>query len=166
MVSILRSCAHIHIRSAVSHEYQSTSISRSRSRSRSRDRRPPDSRDKQIRSSNRPRSASRSLSRSRSPRRQKLYGASRRYDDSRSRSPRRRRSGSPRNDRRLNEEDETVTDTFIRAVAAEVKGHGVKYAETLKEREKNNPKYAFLVHKDVSRSLILQSRPSLLIKCV
>ncbi|KAG6903084.1 hypothetical protein C0995_006271 [Termitomyces sp. Mi166 len=46
------------------------------------------------------------------------------------------------------EEEEAVTDTFIRAVAAEVKGHDAKYQETLREREQNNPKYAFLLHKN------------------
>lgn len=48
------------------------------------------------------------------------------------------------------EEEETVTDTFIRAVAAEVKGHDAGYEETLKQRERNNPKYAFLLRRDVS----------------
>ncbi|KAF4598225.1 hypothetical protein EYR38_006621 [Pleurotus pulmonarius] len=40
-----------------------------------------------------------------------------------------------------------VTETFIRAVAAEVKGHGVKYESSLKERELNNPKYSFLTNR-------------------
>jgi U2-associated protein SR140 len=35
-------------------------------------------------------------------------------------------------------------------VAAEIKGHGFKYEETLREREQNNPKYAFLRHQGVS----------------
>ena len=43
-----------------------------------------------------------------------------------------------------------MTDTFIRAVAAEVKGHGSTYETNLREREQGNPKYAFMVHKDVS----------------
>jgi U2-associated protein SR140 len=51
----------------------------------------------------------------------------------------------------VTEEDE-VTDTFIRTVAAEVKGHGPKYEETLKEMEKENPKYAFLTDRSVSAS--------------
>ncbi|KAG5648618.1 hypothetical protein DXG03_003229 [Asterophora parasitica] len=46
------------------------------------------------------------------------------------------------------EEEEAVTDTFIRAVAAEVKGHDAKYEESLRERERNNPKYSFLLHRD------------------
>jgi U2-associated protein SR140 len=106
--------------------------SRSRSRSRDRDRR----RDK------------RSRSRSYSPRRGSRY----------SRSPRRpydryRRSPSPR-DRRsprghATDEDE-VMDTFIRTVAVEVKGHGQKYEESLKEMEKENPRYAFLTDRSVS----------------
>jgi len=43
-----------------------------------------------------------------------------------------------------------VTDTFIRAVAAEVKDHDIKYEETLRDREKSNPKYNFLLRRDVS----------------
>lgn len=46
-------------------------------------------------------------------------------------------------------EDDDVTDTFIRAVAAEVKGHGPLYEKALKEREKNNSKYGFALQKDV-----------------
>jgi len=42
-----------------------------------------------------------------------------------------------------------VTDVFIRAVAAEVKGHGKKYETNLKERERNNPKYSFMLKKNV-----------------
>lgn len=41
-------------------------------------------------------------------------------------------------------DDEEVTDTYIRTVVAEVKGHGEKYEESLKETEKNNPRYSFL----------------------
>ena len=51
-----------------------------------------------------------------------------------------------------------MTDTFIRAVAAEVKGHGKKYETTLKERERNNPKYSFMLRKDVR--LLITSRMS------
>ena len=43
-----------------------------------------------------------------------------------------------------------MTDTFIRAVAAEVKGHDSKYENALREREKANPKYNFLLRRDVS----------------
>lgn len=43
-----------------------------------------------------------------------------------------------------------MTDTFIRAVAGEIKGHDAKFEENLREREKNNPKFAFLLRKDVS----------------
>uniref|UniRef100_D8Q920 CID domain-containing protein n=1 Tax=Schizophyllum commune (strain H4-8 / FGSC 9210) TaxID=578458 RepID=D8Q920_SCHCM len=43
--------------------------------------------------------------------------------------------------------DEIVTDSFIRAVAAEVKGHGADYEANLKEREKNNTKYAFMTNR-------------------
>ena len=49
------------------------------------------------------------------------------------------------------EEEEAVTDTFIRAVAAEIKGQDSSYADSLREREKYNPKFAFLLRKDVSR---------------
>ncbi|KAG6920286.1 hypothetical protein DXG01_005055 [Tephrocybe rancida] len=46
------------------------------------------------------------------------------------------------------EEEDPVTDTFIRAVAAEVKGHDAMYEATLREREQNNPKYAFLLNRN------------------
>jgi len=108
---------------------------RSRSRSRSWDR---DRRRNQ-----------RSRSRSYSPRRGSRY----------SRSPRRsyhrysRRSPSPRgrySPRGHATDDEEVTDTFIRTVVAEVKGHGEKYEESLKEMEKDNPRYSFLTDPHVS----------------
>ncbi|KAJ7091166.1 hypothetical protein C8R44DRAFT_719846 [Mycena epipterygia] len=83
-----------------------------------------------------------SRSRSRSPRR-RSYSRSRRHDDS--------RSPSPRRSHIRDEEEEVVTDTFIRAVAAEIKGHGSKYEQSLRERERNNPKYAFLLRKDHRR---------------
>ncbi|KAF7321798.1 hypothetical protein MKEN_00701600 [Mycena kentingensis (nom. inval.)] len=106
----------------------------------------------------------RSRSRSRSP-----PEHHRSYNSHRSRSPRRSRSGSPRRrrsrsrDRRqadsrspsptdvLREEEEFVSDSFIRAVAAEIKGHGSKYEQNLKERERNNPKFAFLLRRDHRR---------------
>jgi U2-associated protein SR140 len=43
-----------------------------------------------------------------------------------------------------------VTDMFIRTVAAEVRGHDAKYEAGLKEREKHNPKFGFLINKHVS----------------
>ncbi|KAI0785670.1 hypothetical protein C8Q75DRAFT_775888 [Abortiporus biennis] len=84
----------------------------------------------------------RSYSRSRSPsrshhRRSYSHDRSRRYD-SRSRSPKRRRSHSREFD------DDEITDQYIRIVAREVKGHGEEYEESLREREKSNPTYAFL----------------------
>jgi len=111
---------------------------RSRSRSRSWDRDRDHRRNK------------RSRSRSYSPRRGSRY----------SRSPRRsyhrysRRSPSPRgrySPRGHATDDEEVTDTFIRTVVAEVKGHGEKYEESLKEMEKDNPRYSFLTDPHVSR---------------
>lgn len=45
-----------------------------------------------------------------------------------------------------------ITDMFIRTVAAEVRGHDAKYEASLKERERNNPKYGFLLNKHVSIS--------------
>ncbi|KAI6046040.1 hypothetical protein EDC04DRAFT_2631696 [Pisolithus marmoratus] len=86
------------------------------------------------------RSRSRSWSRSRPPSRQRHRSYSR--ERNKSRSPRWQPGKSPRR----HEEDEGagVTDTFIRAVAAEVKGHGLKYEENLKEWEHENVKYAFL----------------------
>lgn len=110
---------------------------RSRSRSRSWDRDRDHRRNK------------RSRSRSYSPRRGSRY----------SRSPKRsyhrysRRSPSPRgrySPRGHATDDEEVTDTFIRTVVAEVKGHGEKYEESLKEMEKDNPRYSFLTDSHVS----------------
>lgn len=111
--------------------------SRSRSRSRSRDRDRDHRRNK------------RSPSRSYSPRRGSRYSRSprrsyNRYKE-RSRSPRDRRS--PRGHAT---DDEEVTDTYIRTVVAEVKGHGQKYEESLKEIEKDNPRYSFLTDRRVS----------------
>ncbi|KAK0485775.1 hypothetical protein IW261DRAFT_1452000 [Armillaria novae-zelandiae] len=91
--------------------------------------------------SRRSRSPSWNHSRSRSPPRRRSYSRTRR---SRSRSPSaRRRSDSPSYRGHI-EESETVTDTFIRAVVAEIKGQGSDYERNLRQREKNNPKYAFL----------------------
>ena len=114
---------------------------RSRSRSRSRSRDPDRDRDR--------RRNKRSRSRSYSPRRGSRY----------SRSPRRsynrysRRSPSPRgrySPRGYATDDEEVTESFIRTVVAEVKGHGEKYEENLKEMEKDNPRYSFLADRNVS----------------
>jgi len=122
------------------------SRSRSRSRSHSPDRthRFRDSRYHSRRS----RSPSRDRDRPRSARRYESYNRSHRYDSSPSRSPRRGYSRSPQ--RTLHDDGETVTDTFIRAVAAEVKDHDIKYEEILRDREKSNPKYNFLLRRDVS----------------
>ncbi|KAG1734693.1 uncharacterized protein EDB91DRAFT_582463 [Suillus paluster] len=128
-----------------------TSRSRSRSRSRGQERRGRSRshsprRHSRSRSTGRYRSSRRSRSRSpddsRSPRRRHSYSRSR-YD---SRSPRRR---SPSPSRRYDSEDEAaaVTDTFIRAVAAEVKGHGPEYEENLREWERNNPRYSFMTQR-------------------
>jgi hypothetical protein len=38
---------------------------------------------------------------------------------------------------------------------AEVKGHGQKYEESLKEMEKDNPRYSFLTDRRVSSSHIM-----------
>ncbi|KAI0630343.1 hypothetical protein C8Q77DRAFT_1137614 [Trametes polyzona] len=110
---------------------------RSRSRSPSYDRDRDYGRSRDHRSSRRSRSRSYTPSGSRSPR----HRRSRRYSDSRSYSPRRRRSRTP--PPQVLEDDE-VTDAFIRTVAAEVRGHDAEYEQTLREREKSNPKYAFL----------------------
>lgn len=89
----------------------------------------------------RSRSYSRDRDRSRSPRRRRSTSHSRRHRRSESLS----RSRSPD---RLGE-TEGVTDTFIRAVAAELKGHDERYDGVLREFEKNNPKYAFMLKRDV-----------------
>ena len=110
---------------------------RSRSRSYERDRDRDRKRDR------------RSRSRSYSPRRDSRY----------SRSPRRaygrygKRSPSPRGPRSPRghaTDDDEVTEIFIRTVAAEVKGHGQEYEESLKEMEKENPRYSFLTNPNVS----------------
>jgi len=44
---------------------------------------------------------------------------------------------------------------FIRTVAAEVRGHDAKYEASLKERERNNPKFGFLINKHV-RALVVR----------
>lgn len=100
---------------------------------------------------------------SRSPRRSYRRSRSRSYSSGGSRSPSRRRSHRGRSDspygrpRRREDDDEAemVTDTFIRTVAAEVRGHDVKYEANLKERERGNPKYGFLNNKHVSCHLVL-----------
>lgn len=121
---------------------RSPSRSRSRSRERHRSRSPR---------ADRHHTSRRSRSRSWRPRSRRRRSSSRHlsYDESRSRSPR-RRSRSPQ---RPDEDD--VTDTFIRAVAAEVKGHDAKYEAALREREKDNPKYRFLLRRDVSGGCII-----------
>ncbi|KAJ7702965.1 hypothetical protein B0H17DRAFT_1157118 [Mycena rosella] len=96
----------------------------------------------------------RSRSRSRSPRERHHGRSSRRSPSpwSRSRSPSPRRRSYSRSRRHDGSgEEEVVTDTFIRAVAAEIKGHGSKYEQNLRERERNNPKFAFLLRKDHRR---------------
>ncbi|EIN11856.1 hypothetical protein PUNSTDRAFT_83654 [Punctularia strigosozonata HHB-11173 SS5] len=117
----------------------STSRSRSRSHSPARPRRLSYSRSRS-RSDSRERQRSTRRSRSRDYRR-RSYSRSR-YGKGRSRSPRARRSRS----RSPVKDGDDVTDTFIRTVAAEVKGHGEdgKYEQSLVEREKNNPRYSFL----------------------
>ncbi|KAF8200699.1 hypothetical protein BJ912DRAFT_1019728 [Pholiota molesta] len=122
----------------------------SRSRSRSRSYSPDRYRARDVRhGSRRSRSPSWDRNRSRSPHRPRSYSHSRRYDSSSSRSPRRGYSRSP--PRGLIDDGEVVTDTFIRAVAAEVRGHDKKFEETLREREKSNPKYNFLLRRDHRR---------------
>ncbi|KAI5830736.1 hypothetical protein K523DRAFT_415638 [Schizophyllum commune Tattone D] len=90
--------------------------------------------------------------RSRSPRDRHARSRSR----SSERSPSPRQSGADAHGRALSPRyreaspvlgDEIVTDSFIRAVAAEVKGHGSEYEANLKEREKNNTKYAFMTNR-------------------
>ena len=119
---------------------------RRRSRSRSFDRDRDHGRDR------------RSRSRSYSPRRGSRY----------SRSPRRsygrygKRSPSPRDPRSPRghaTDDDEVTDNFIRTVAAEVKGHGQNYEESLKEMEKENPRYSFLTNPKVSAAHIFRALP-------
>jgi len=126
-------------------ENRSRSRNESRSRSHSREHRAR-SREAHYRSSRRSRSPSRDRHRSWS-RQRRTYSRSRQYYRSRSHSrsrSRRRHSHSP-----THEDADAVTDTFIRAVAAEIKGHDTKYEETLREFEKNNSKYNFIFHRNV-----------------
>ena len=127
-------------------ENRSRSRNESRSRSHSRERHRARSRDGHYRGSRRSRSPSRDRRRSQS-RQRRSYSRSRRHYHSHSRSPsrsRRRHSPSP-----MHEDADAVTDTFIRAVAAEIKGHDAKYEETLREFEKNNSKYNFIFRRNV-----------------
>lgn len=128
--------------------YLVSNTARYRSTSRSRSRSPDRRRTDQHRLSRSP-----SYDRERSPRRRRSYSRSR------SRSPR-RRSHSPNRSNVL--EDDEVTDTFIRAVAAEVKGHGSKYEQMLKEREKGNSKYRFMLQRDVGYTITLPVVPCLI----
>lgn len=57
-------------------------------------------------------------------------------------------------------DDDEVTDNFIRTVAAEVKGHGQNYEESLKEMEKENPRYSFLTNPKVSAAHIFSTLPN------
>ena len=119
------------------------------------------SRDRGYKSRSRSRSPppSRRYRHSRSPRRSYCRSRSHSYSSgSRSPSRRRRRSDSPygRPCRRDDEDDAAmVTDTFIRTVAAEVRGHDADYEANLKERERGNPKYGFLHNKHVSYRVLL-----------
>lgn len=119
------------------------------------------SRDRGYKSRSRSRSPppSRRYRHSRSPRRSYCRSRSRSYSSgSRSPSRRRRRSDSPygRPCRHDDEDDAAmVTDTFIRTVAAEVRGHDADYEANLKERERGNPKYGFLHNKHVSYHVLL-----------
>jgi U2-associated protein SR140 len=117
---------------------RSRSRSRSHSRSRSRDR------DRDYRRNKR------SRSRSYSPRRRSRYSRSPRRSYNRYR----KRSLSPRDRRGHATDDDEVTETYIRTVVSEVKGHGEKYEESLKEMEKDNPRYSFLTDRHVSSSHI------------
>ena len=122
----------------------STSNRMKGSRSRSRSRSPPRDRYEDWSGGDRyhfRRSRSRDRHHSRSPIRRRSHSRSRRNRSSSSR----RRSRSPRH----HDEADVVTDTFIRAVAAEVRGHDANYEDALRGFERNNPKYQFLLKRDV-----------------
>ncbi|EGO25376.1 hypothetical protein SERLADRAFT_448355 [Serpula lacrymans var. lacrymans S7.9] len=126
---------------------QSRSRSRSRDRqfrSRSRSSHGSPSREGHYRSSRR----SRSRSRSQSPYQRRSFSRSRPYG---SRSPSHRRRSRSLSRGREDDEASAVTDTFIRAVAAEVKGQGPKYEANLREWEQDNPKYSFLIRRKHKR---------------
>lgn len=113
----------------------------SRSRSRSEDRGHSSKRRRQYDSRSRSRSRSRSVSYGRSR-------SARSYSRSRSRS---RSSSRGRRDNRVwpkllaGEEEEK----FITTVAKKVLEHGERFERTLREREKSNPKFSFLIESDV-----------------
>lgn len=125
MVRIISDCINLPLKEIAGSFNQSDKRKRSRSRSpRRRGQSPPRG----------PRADRRSRSRSRSPR----------YS-------RRDRSFSPAyGQKSAEEEGEAVTDTFIRAVAAEIKGHDATYERNLREHERGNQKFAFLLDRHVS----------------
>ncbi|KAH8828231.1 hypothetical protein DL96DRAFT_1798159 [Flagelloscypha sp. PMI_526] len=91
----------------------------------------------------RSRSGSRSPTRWRAPSRSRSRSPRRRFGDDPESSRHRHRSRSPR----LEEDEDTVTDTFIRAVASEIKSHDADFESQLKEREQSNPKFDFMFRK-------------------
>ena len=50
----------------------------------------------------------------------------------------------------MTDDDETSVG-YIRTVASEVRGHGEKYEDSLREREKANSRYAFLTDSGVRK---------------
>jgi U2-associated protein SR140 len=48
--------------------------------------------------------------------------------------------------------EEGVDDKFLRTVADKVRNHGRSFEDMMREREKNNPRFAFFVNKKASRS--------------
>jgi U2-associated protein SR140 len=130
----------------------SSSRRRSRSRSRDRDYDRHDRRSRRSRSRS-PRHSDRDRERRRS--RSRSYERSHRSKRSRSRSPRRRsRSHSPSGDQDEENLGEQISDEFIRIVASQVKGNDAAYEQSLLDREKTNPRYAFF-HRSVCTHLYL-----------
>ncbi|KAI0344684.1 hypothetical protein BDW22DRAFT_1077777 [Trametopsis cervina] len=120
-----------------------------RSRSPRRNQAYPDERGSSKHSRLRSASYSRSRSRSSSP--------SRRYHKGSYGRSARTRSASPA------EDEEQTSESFVRTVAAEVRGHGDEYEKSLKERESSNPQYAFFKYGNrrhrLFQSLMRQRNP-------
>ncbi|KAI0075111.1 hypothetical protein K474DRAFT_1691944 [Panus rudis PR-1116 ss-1] len=124
-----------------------------RSRSRSRSYSPSPSRSRNHRSSHR---YDERDSLSRSPRRYDSRSRSRSRSGGRGRGRDRSRSRSSSRPGYGDSEEDQVTEQFLRTVANEVRGHGKDYEESLKEREKKNPKYAFM-HRGHRRNRLYRS---------
>jgi U2-associated protein SR140 len=91
----------------------------------------------------------RSSSRDRHDRRRSRSRSRDRYERRRSRSYDRRRSRSRSRRSRSRDAADEVSESFVRAVATQVRGNDATYEASLCEREKANSQYAFLADRKV-----------------